>query len=250
MNGQDIELMLTFDPLALARCFLVADILAEEFDEPRMEYGLLGVADERAPLHVLATPLLVGQSVTPSRVEQPGHQVFRMREEVDALAHRMQRKLVPIAFIHRHNGPCDASSIDRAFLRGVFIDQVSTVVSFNGTRRFDATSPPCTCEEVWRRFENAQENGRDVVHLASEYSVAFSLIVNQLRQHEIYVVRKATCLYCMRSETCDLRARITPDPRVVLQVPIGPALRAEIAREIEAKIRFASVDESAGIALT
>jgi hypothetical protein len=250
MTGQEIEFFLSFDPLALARCFLIADILAEEFDEPRMEYGMLGLADERAPFHVLATPLLVGQSVTPSRVEQPGRQVLRMRDEVEALSHRMQRKLVPITFIHRHNGPCDASSIDQAFLRGVFINQVSTVVSFNGTRRFDANSPPCTCAEVWRRFENAREKGRDSVHLISEYSVAFSLIVNQMRQHEIYVVRKSTCLYCMRPEVCDLRACITPNPRAVLDAQVDAAVRAEIAREIESKIQFKSVDESIEVSLT
>jgi hypothetical protein len=250
MSGQDIELLLSFHPLALARCFLVAEILAEEFDEPSMEYGMLGLADERAPFHVLATPLLVGQSVTPSRVEQPGRQVLRMRDEVDGLSRRMQRKLVPITFIHRHNGPCLASSTDHNFLRGVFINQVSTVVSLNGTRRFDAESPPCTCAEVWKRFEDAREKNRGSVRLASEYSVAFSLIVNQMRQHEIYVVRKSTCLYCMRSEACDLSARITPDPEAVLEAPVDPGVRAEIAREIEEKIQFKSVDDSVEGVLT
>ena len=54
----------------------------------------------------------------------------------------------------------------------------------------------------------------------------------------------------MRSEACDLRARITPDPRALLEAPADAAVRTEIAREIEAKIRFKSAGEASGISLT
>lgn len=239
MNQRDTELLLSFDPQALERCSLIADILDAEFDEPAMEYGLLGLADERAPFHVLATPLLVGQSVSPSRVEQPGRQVLRMRDEVDALSRQMQRSLVPIAFIHRHNRSCDASVTDHVFLRGVFIDQVSTVVSFEEMRRIDATAPPCACSEMRSLFGEASANGNEFVELGGEYAVAFSLIVNQMREHRVYAVRKTTCPSCGRYEVRGVPARITPDPRCLVSAPDHAAMRSQLVREIEKKIRFA-----------
>ena len=116
LNHSDSEVLLSFDPLVLERCYLVADILHDEFAESYMEYGLLGLADESKPFHVVATPLLVGQNVTTASVEQPGRQVLRMREEMETLSHRMQRQLVPIAFIHRHPSCCEASATDDAFI--------------------------------------------------------------------------------------------------------------------------------------
>ncbi len=238
MNHWSSELLLSIDPLALARCFLTADILSEEFDQPAMEYGLLGLADKRAPFHVLATPLLVGQSVSPHRVEQPGRQVLRMRDEVAVLSRQMRRKLVPIAFIHRHRALCDASITDHVFLRGVFIDQVSTVVSFDEVRRSDAANPACTCAGMQRLLGDAAANGDGIVELRSEYGVAFSLIVNRMRDHRIYAVRKATCPLCGRSEVWEVPARIIPDPYCLSSMLDRAATRSQLTREIEAKIRF------------
>jgi hypothetical protein len=238
MNHRDSEVLLSFDPLALARCCLIADVLAEEFDEPAMEYGLLGLADERAPLHVLATPLLVGQSVSPASVEQPGRQVLRMRDEVEALSRRMRRRLVPIAFIHRHPSCCEASITDHDFLRGVFVNQVSTVVSFEEVRRIDAVDPPCGCTGLRRLLREAPSNGNGFVELRGECGVAFSLIVNRKRDHRVYAVRKSTCPFCGRSEVRGVPARITPDPRCAVSAMDPVALRSRVKQEIEAKIRF------------
>ena len=238
MSHWGSELLLSFDPLALARCYLTADILSEEFDQPAMEYGMLGLADEQAPFHVLATPLLVGQSVSPHRVEAPGRQVLRMRDEVAALSHQMGRRLVPISFIHRHRALCDASITDHVFLRGVFIDQVSTVVSFDEVRRIDPADPPCACTEMQRLLGEASSNGNGLVELRGESGVAFSLIVNRLRDHRIYAVRKATCPLCGRSKVCEVPARIIPDPHSLESTLDGVVTRSQLKREIETKVRF------------
>ena len=151
--------------------------------EPIMEYGLLGLADESDPLHVVATPLLVGQSVTAASVEQPGRQVLRMRDEMKMLSDRLGRRLVPIAFIPRHPSSCDASLTDGEFLRGVFVDQVSTVVSFEEVLWIDATDPPCACPEMRQLFERSLGQGNGRVEIQSEFGMAFSLIVNRQRDH-------------------------------------------------------------------
>jgi hypothetical protein len=242
------EILLSFDRLALERCYLVAEILRDEFDEPLAEYGLVGLADEASPLRVLATPLLVGQSVTSASVEQPGLQVLRMRDEMEMLARRLRRRLVPIAFIHRHPSCCDASVTDEDFLRGVFVDQVSTVVSFEEVRRLDPADPPCDCPGVERLLRDSAGGGGAPVLLRSGYSIAFSLIVNAERDHRLYAVRKETCPLCGRSAVREVPARIDPDPRSPLSDGDRAAMRAPLALEIEAKIRFDSdLDRAEGM---
>ena len=54
-------LPLAFDPIALERCFLVADLLAEEFAHPALEYALVGLSTASQPLHIRWTLLLPGQ---------------------------------------------------------------------------------------------------------------------------------------------------------------------------------------------
>jgi hypothetical protein len=248
LSQPDSEILLSFDRLALERCYLVADILREEFAEPVAEYGLVGLADEARPLHVLATPLLVGQSVTSASVEQPGRQVLRMRDEMEMLARRMRRRLVPIAFIHRHPSCCDASDTDEAFLRGVFVDQVSTVVSFDEVRRVEEEDRPCSCPGVECLLRDSSAGGGGPVELRSEYSIAFSLIVNGERDHRLYAVRKETCPLCGRSAVSDVPARIEPDPRSPVSHRDRAAMRAPLALEIEAKIRFdRDLDEAGGM---
>jgi len=238
LNHSDSEVLLSFDPLVLERCYLVADILHDEFAESYMEYGLLGLADESKPFHVVATPLLVGQNVTTASVEQPGRQVLRMREEMETLSHRMQRQLVPIAFIHRHPSCCEASATDDAFLRGVFVDQVSTVVSFEEVRQVDAADSPCACPDVQRLLRESSGGGNGRAVLRSECGMAFSLIVNRERDHRLYAVRKATCPFCGRSAVRYVPARIAPDPRCRASERGSAAIRSHLKREIQAKISF------------
>jgi rRNA maturation protein Nop10 len=232
------EVLLSFDPVALERCYLVADILHDEFAESFVEYGLIGLADQTEPFHVVATPLLVGQSVTAASVEQPGRQVLRMRDEMESLAHRMQRTLVPIAFIHRHPSSCDASTTDEVFLHGVFVDQVSTVVSFEEIRPVDEVDPPCSCPGVHRLLRNSPSERGGAIELRSEYAIAFSLIVNRERDHRIYAVRRAICPFCGESALVEVPARIAPDSRFPVSGPDREALRGPLAREIREKIRF------------
>ena len=79
-----IEATLSIDALAFARCFAAADILAERYGEEKSEYSLIGLAAVDDPFRVLATPLLPGQRVTRSSVDQSGHDVLRMRREIGA----------------------------------------------------------------------------------------------------------------------------------------------------------------------
>jgi hypothetical protein len=161
-----------------------------------------------------------------------------MRDEMEMLAHRMQRRLVPIAFIHRHPGCCDASVTDDTFLRGVFVDQVSTVVSFEDVQRVDAADPPCLCPGVQHLLRDSSGDGNGLVELRSEYSMAFSLIVNRERDHRLYAVRKATCPLCDRSVVSYVPARIDPDPRSPVSELDRAAMRGPLEREIQAKISF------------
>lgn len=238
LKRRDAEVVLKFDPLALERCYLVADILNDEFGEPFVEYGLLGLADQARPFHVVATPLLVGQSVTAARVEQPGRQVLRMRDEMERLGHRMQRTLVPITFIHRHPGGCDASITDEVFLEGVFVDQVSTVVSFEEIRPVDEANPPCLCVGLQRLLRDFRGDGNGGVEIRCEYSIALSLIVNRERGHRLYAVRKTRCGFCGQSAVSYVPARIDPDSLSPVSEQDRAAMRIPLQEEIQAKISF------------
>jgi hypothetical protein len=161
-----------------------------------------------------------------------------MRDEIAALSRQLERRLVPITFIHRHRGLCDASVTDHVFLRGVFIDQVSTVVSFDEVRRIGAADLACACTGMQRLRAEAAANGSGPVELRGEYAVAFSLIVNGMRDHRIYAARKATCPLCGRSEVYEVPARMTPDPHGLGSTLDHEATRSQLRREIAAKIRF------------
>jgi hypothetical protein len=234
----DIEVQLAFDPLALEACYLVADILRCEFDAPYMEYALLGLSTQSHPLHVVATPLLPGQRVTSASVEQPGRQVLRMRREIEALSRRLRQPLLPIAFIHRHPASCDASPTDDAFIRGVFVDQVATVVRFEDVRGVEASKHHRGCPEVRRHLPESAVGSRDSTALRGECGMAFSLIVNGEREHRLYGVRKRTCASCGRDEVAYVPARLAGDPRGWISPLDRALLRRRLEREIRAKIHF------------
>jgi len=229
---------LGFEPLALERCFLVSDILHDDFGEPHAEYALLGLSTDADPFHVVATPLLPGQRVTRSTVEQPGRQVLRMRDEIEALSSRMRRQLLPIAFIHRHPRRCDASRIDDEFLRGVFLDQVSTVVSFEEVYAAGDRSGPCGCPDTQRLLREAASRGEDPPALPGEIGIAFSLIVNREREHRLYAARKRSCPSCDRVEVRDVPARLAMDPQRYATAGDRAALRRQLSEEIAEKVHF------------
>jgi hypothetical protein len=238
MRAPPAEAVLAFDALALERCFLASDILHDDYGEPRSEYALLGLASEEDPFRVIATLLLPGQRVTPSTVDQSGHGVLQLRREIQALSERMRRRLVPISFVHRHPGDCEASVVDREFLCGVFIDQVSTAISWRESAPIEAERPPCGCPEMqrlWREALCTRGAGR---LLSFECALCFSLIVNRERDHRLYAARCETCPLCRRREVCEVPARLAIDAGVSLSERQRRMLRARLAGEIAAKVVF------------
>ena len=238
MRAPPAEAVLAFDALALERCFLASDILHDDYGDPKSEYALLGLASEDDPFRVIATPLLPGQHVTPSTVDQSGHGVLRLRREIQALSERMRRRLVPISFVHRHPGDCEASAVDREFLRGVFIDQVSTAISWREPAQVEAERPPCGCPEMqrlWREALCTRGVGRQ---LRLECALCFSLIVNRERDHRLYAARCETCLLCGRRQVREVPARLAIDAGLPLSERQRRLLRERLAGEIAAKVVF------------
>jgi hypothetical protein len=229
---------LGFEPRALERCFLVADILHEDFAEPLAEYALLGLSTQADPFHVVTTPLLSGQCVTQSTVRQSGHQVLRMRDEIEALSRSMRQRLVPIAFIHRHPRKCDASRTDEEFLRGVFVDQVSTVVSFEEVTAASGPDRPCDCPGMRRLLGHAAGRGGGTAALRGEIGIAFSLIVNRDREHRLYAARRRSCPACDRVEVSDVSARLALDPQRSVSAWDRAALRSQLSVEIAARVHI------------
>jgi hypothetical protein len=229
----DSEVLLSFDPEAIERCYRVADILHDDFKAPYMEYALLGLSTESNPFHVVETPLLRGQSVTSASVKQPGRQVLRMRKEIETLSHRTQQQLLPIVFIHRHPSCCDASPTDETFLRGVFVDHVFTAIAFEEVRIVEATERHCDCPGMQRLFRESSVDGKGPVTLRNECGIAFSLIVNREREYRLYGVRKSMCPFCDRAEVHSVPARLASGP----QGWISPLDRVLLQRRLERDIR-------------
>jgi hypothetical protein len=222
-------LSLSFDRIALERCFLVADVLAEEFARPSLEYALIGLSDSRRPLHVVRTPLLPGQRVTPLSVEQPGSAVLRLRREIQGTSLRARRRLLPVVFVHRHPGrSCSPSLTDEAFLRGVFVDQVSTIVTLPELASSAPVRSPCGCNEPRR-------DGPGSASAGEEPGAAFSLIVSRQRDYELHAVAKHRCPVCESSWVCDVPAKLESGPDGPLPPKRLASLRGDLKQEIEMK---------------
>ena len=231
-------LTLTFEPKALERCFLVADIMDEVYGEPHVEYGLLGVAQASRPFHVIETPMLTGQSVTGSSVDQSGINVLRMRREIQELSRQLGAPLVPISFIHRHPNACTPSKVDEEFLTGVFIDQISTAYTFQESFRGELVD--CLCERcaasLTAQSSSVLRPRTSAVEL--EYAVCFSLIVNKERQHSIFAARKQFCPACGAGQVHLVPARMEVAPQRALTADDRGELRNALVLEIEAKVEF------------
>lgn len=212
------ELVLSFEAHALERCFLVADILRDVYKKAPLEYALLGLAAEDDPLCVLATPLLPGQRVSAAEVEQSGHAVLEMRAEIEEISALLQKRLVPISFVHRHRTYCDASLTDYTFLAGPFIDQVSTLLVFDDPGSAAVESRSCTCTD-------------------GELGIAFSLIVNGVRDHRLYAARKQICS-CGRGGVRCTTARLAVRGSADVSEPERGRIRDSLVAEIEEKIDF------------
>jgi hypothetical protein len=238
MSKNTAEITLRFDTEALERCFLAADILAEDFGRPATEYAFLGLSDITNPLHVVATLLLPRQSVSPASVEQPGHGVFAMRREIAMLSQSQGRQLVPITFIHRHPGSCAASTIDFDFLTGPFLRQLSTLIRFDGLAD---EKPQCDeCAEPAASSEAPEEGRRYVVQPGNQVGLAFSVIVNRKRQHRIYAATRTDCSICSSPVIRLLPARLASNRGEPASPQERARQRASLRGEIAAKVEFAS----------
>jgi hypothetical protein len=234
----DTLLSLSIDPSAFERCFVTGQILAEDYEQAGMEFGLLGLSALDDPLHVLATLLLSGQRVTPVSVEQSGHAVLHMRREIAALSNRMGRQLVATTFIHNHNGSPDASITDDEFLTGPFVDQVSTAVAFVEVLPVNTADLHCDCatgELCWRE-RVANSLYPDMVRI--EFSLAFSLIITRQRDHRLYAARKDHCTQCRRSRVRFVPARLALDATQLISNAELEAMRELLRREIAEKVEF------------
>jgi hypothetical protein len=237
-SPEQSELLLSFDPAALERCFLIAEILDEDYPAGPMEYALLGLAAAENPFHVLVTLLLPGQRVSAASVDQPGHAVLRMRREIEALSSQMQRRLVPIVFVHRHPRKCDASAIDEAFLTGVWVDQIATLISFEELRPVTLDDFPCRCTELDSHGRRREADRRDLERIRVDVGVCFSLILNASREHRLYAARKDRCFRCGESAVRQVPARLLLDHSRVISEQEREAIRKSLSEEIEAKIEF------------
>lgn len=234
----ETNLILSFEPEALERCYVVADILEEVYDFPYLEYGLIGLAARSRPFHVVATPLLAGQDVSGGSVYQSGHNVLSMRREISALSRRLRLPLILATFVHRHPLSCRPSAIDDEFLAGTFVDQVSTAVSFKEVRRVTAGDPHYTCLDGARMSQRTRTHGARDLAVEVEFSIAFSLIVNKDRDHHVYAVRNERCQYCTEDRIRFVPAELAVSPESSLSQQKRNQIRVELELEIAAKLRF------------
>jgi len=229
MSTKPDEVVLRFEREAMERCYLTADILAEDFNLPFTEYALLGLAPSTDPLRVVATHLLPGQRVTMTSVNQPGRGVFAMRREIEALSEQQGRQLIPISFIHRHPGSCTASTIDTEFLFGPFLSQLSTVIRFDGL----ASESAC-CSAT----PEAAASPGDAPRPGNQSGLAFSLIVNRRREHKLYAATRTECQLCSGSDIRPLPARLDCEHSPPPSQEERASLRAGLSREIVAKVEL------------
>jgi hypothetical protein len=223
-------LVITFDRVAWERTFLTADLLGTAFGLPSTEYGLLGFSTEEDPLHVVATPLLPGQRATESSIFAAGASVLAMRHEVTALSQRLGQRLVPLCFVHRHNGSTRASRVDHAFLKGTFVHQVAAALTFRTVEPAYLGRRCAVCAGNATGDVPGQPEGW------VEYALALSLVVNDRREHSIYALRRDYCAHCGRGQDryvpVEVRVPGPPLPPDRLQAVAG-SLRTEIRAKME-----------------
>jgi hypothetical protein len=216
----------------------MADIFAEEYDDPYSEYGLIGLSTQSKPFHVVSTPILTGQQVTAGSVYQSGYNVFRLRREVDLLSERFGQPLVPISFIHRHPGGCGISLTDEKFLTGSFVAQISTVVILSEKRTIQPDDFNCYCEGIERLIQRNLKNNAECEPVTIEYGVCFSIIVNREREFSIYAARKQFCPFCNGSTVSLVPATLHICPANDLTEDKLSKMRSQLEVEIEAKLEF------------
>ena len=230
--------VLSIEYIAIERCFLVAEILSAKYGRDYTEYGLLGLSLRERPFHVIATPLLPGQTVTAGSVHQSGHHVFRLKNEMCELSKKLGQPLMPITFIHRHPGACDLSSIDEEFLTKVFIDQVATTQNLREVRVVEPAGFQCGCRESEQYSLRIQRNAKSLKPVTVEYGVCFSIVVNGEHQYSVVAAKKRWCPFCHSSRAALIDAKLEVVSSRKLTSRQSKQLRKELEVEIEAKVAF------------
>jgi hypothetical protein len=230
---------ITIEPVALERCFLVADILAEDYESPFIEYGLMALSTSKNPFHIVHTPLLPNQRVTAARVFQAGLDVLVLRREVEILSKRRGEQLIPVGFVHRHMYGCMMSGIDSEFLTTVLIDQISTVVASRQSRLLESEELDCDCLMADSIETNSLRMG--VKHrLMIECGFCFSIIVTRSRDIAVFGAEKLWCPQCEKPSVRIIDTSLSVSPERELTNDQRNSLRKQLEIEIESKINFES----------
>lgn len=225
-----LKRVLTISPTAFEKCFLVAEALDQQFAPSRLEYGLIGLASASRPLHVLTTVLLPGQQVTPGSVYQPGINVMRLREEIGSLSCRWEQDLCPTVFVHRHPHAVGMSCIDRQFLTGTLIDQISTGVVLEEEWTAESFWPLCECPKAVKWTRARTENTRQKLRVSC--GLAFSLIVNHKRDFSIDAAVKTWCPFCRKTSVRVEQAALEVRP----YRPLGRRQRRDMLCHLRAEL--------------
>lgn len=229
--------VLYIDACAMERIFLTGQCL-QDSGLKFTEYGLIGLAERsELPFHVISTPLLTGQQVNACSVHQAGFQVLSMRREIENMSVRLNKDLIPVAFIHKHPGFLGMSFTDYNFLVTTFADQVSSCIALPYKGRFLQSRFKCQCEEKEKNIFGIIL-GRNAESLNKiYYSMSYSIIVNRDR-FAIYAARKIWCARCGHSTVNIVPAKLIVKPRRKLTASEKESIRRELEPEIRAKIKL------------
>ena len=231
---------LTIDPVAMEKCFIVSKLLSQLYQAEKAEYGLLGLALQSNPLHVVEVLLLPGQRVNAVSVFQSGHNVVRMAKEIDVLSQEAGEPLVAITFVHRHPEGVAMSMVDTEFLAGVFVDQVSTLISFRESTVVKSGEFPCDCLRTDPFASQPVAGIRPDTEVEIEFGLCFSIIVNSHREYSITAVRKAWCPFCGTPAVHLMPAGLSMKPKRTLTQRERIRLREQLSKEIKAKVQLDS----------
>lgn len=225
-------------PLIMEEWFIIAEILAESYDRPYVEYGLVGLTTLKTPFRIAATCLLPDQKVSSVSVYQSGRDMFNLRKEVRLLSKKAGERLIQTVFIHRHPGSCDMSSTDIEFVTTTFSDLVSAVQVFKEKRQPDPDELDCYC------FHKKPGSKKDAVSTGDdmevEFSVCFSIIVNRERDYSINAARKTWCPICQRPAVRLVPAELEKKSDTQVSDSQLKKLKSRLELEIENKIMFES----------
>jgi hypothetical protein len=234
---QESKYIATISPDAFDRCFLVGEILSEVYGQHYIEYGLLALAAESSPLHIISTPLL-WQYVTWGSVYQPSSELWALQREVEILSKRFGQSLSPIGLVHRHPGLCYLSSVDEDFLTGTMLDQVAATTTFQKICQIRPRDFPCRCFRTARKDKHNVRYSKLAKTFKVEYSLCFSIVVNCDPSFEIFAALKQWCPFCEMPSVKIVPAALRIEPKRQLTKLERSKLKSQLEVEVEAKIKF------------